>query len=60
MVRRPTKRAERGWEALLESQEGLGMQGKVGSLSRRAERVQEALQNGTGGVGRPFQKAGRD
>ena len=70
MVRRPTKRGgggERGPRggggggggAILESQEGLGGQGKVGCVSRRAERGQEALQKGTGGVGRPFQKAER-
>ena len=52
-VGRPTKRAGRGREVLLESQEGLGGQGKVGSPSRRARRGREALQKGAGRVGRP-------
>ena len=51
-------RAGRGCEALPENREGSRGPGKVGSFSQRAERGQETLQKGEGGVWRPCQRAG--
>ena len=57
-VARPSWRAGRGQEALLECWEGLRGPGKVRSFSRRAGSGWEAHQKGTGEVGRPSQRVG--
>ena len=55
----PSRRACKSRETLPVSREGLGRSGEVGRPARRTRSGQDALQKGTGGVGRSSQRVSR-